>query len=100
MHIRIRIGISQPKFYGDVVNKARKFKHDPFGLDVYLNKLIRKGYRHNIIVRSLYMYMVFIGTNIDRLIENLRKTKIVFFISNNLSTLLYFNYDIHGNSLF
>ena len=67
----IRIGISQPKFYGDVVNKARKFKHDPFGLDVYLNKLIRKGYRHNIIVRSLYM--VFIGTNIDRLIENLRK---------------------------
>ena len=66
-----RIGISQLKFYGDVVNKARKFKHDPFGLDVYLNKLIRKGYRHNIIVRSLYM--VFIGTNIDRLIENLRK---------------------------
>ena len=60
--------------FGDVVNEhdeARKFKHDPFGLDIYLNKLIHKGYRHKIIITSLYM--VFIGTNIDRLIDNLRK---------------------------
>ena len=67
----IKNGISQPTFYGNVVNKARKFKQNPFGLDIYLNELIRKGYRHSIIVKSLYM--VFIGTNIDRLVHNLQQ---------------------------
>ena len=94
----IRIGISQPKFYGDVVNKALKFKHDPFGLDIYLNKLIRKGYRHNIIVRSLYMALL-VQTLIG-LLKIYEKTKIVYFISYILSVLLYINYDIRGRSLF
>ena len=53
----------------NVVNKARKFKPDPGGLKSHLNKLIRRGYRHNIVVRSLNM--VFIGTNIDFLINSL-----------------------------
>lgn len=65
----IKNGISHPSFYGNVVNKARKFKFNPFGLHSYLNKLIRKGYHRTIIVKSLYM--VFLDKNIDRLINNL-----------------------------
>ena len=65
----IKNGISHPNFYGNVVYKARKFKLDPHGLKSHLNKLIRKGYRHNIIVKSLNM--VFIGTNIHFLINSL-----------------------------
>ena len=63
-HNLIKNGISHPTFYGNVVvNKAHKFKLDPGGLKSHINKLIRRGYRHNIVVRSLNM--VFIGTNID-----------------------------------
>ena len=64
-HNLIKNGISYPTFYGNVVNKARKFKLDPS----HLNKLIRRGYRHNIVVRSLNI--VFIGTNIDFLTNSL-----------------------------
>ena len=73
----IRIGISHPKFYGDVVNKAPKFKHDPFGLDINLNKLIRKGYRYNIIVRSLYMVFILVQTLIV-LLKMYEKLKLYF----------------------
>ena len=48
----IKHGISHPIFYGNVVNKARKFKQNPHGLKIHLNKLIRKGYRHSIIIKS------------------------------------------------
>ena len=48
-------GISHPSFYGNVVNKARKFKYNPFGLNSHLNKLIQKGYLHNVVVRSINM---------------------------------------------
>ena len=41
----------------NVVNKARKFKLDPGGLKSHLNKLIRRGYRHNIVVKyGFYWY--------------------------------------------
>ena len=46
-----------------MVIKARKFKQNPHGLIIHLNKLICKGYRHSIIIKSLNK--VFIGTNID-----------------------------------
>ena len=47
-----------------------KFKHNPFCLDSYLNKLIRKRNDHSKIVKSLFM--VFIGVNIDCLVDNLQ----------------------------
>ena len=62
-------GILHPTFYGIVVNKARKFKQNPHGLIIYLNKLIHKGDRHNIIIKSLNL--VFIGTNVDVLVNSL-----------------------------
>ena len=65
----IKNGISHPAFYGNVINKARKFKHNPPGMEKYLNKLIRKGYLHRIIVKSLYN--AFIGSNIDSLVNKL-----------------------------
>ena len=48
----IKHGISHPTFYGNVVNKAQKFKQNPHGVKIHLNKLIRKGYRHRIIIKS------------------------------------------------
>ena len=46
--------------YGNV---SRKLKQNPNALKIHLNKLICKGYRHIIIIKSLNM--VFIETNID-----------------------------------
>ena len=55
---RLRLYISQgkisTKIYDkrDEVNNARRFKQNPHGLQIYLNKLIRKGYRHSLIIKS------------------------------------------------
>ena len=65
----IKHGISHPTFYGNVVNKARKFKQNPHGLKIHLNKLICKGYHHSIVIK--YLNMVFIGKNIDFLFNSL-----------------------------
>ena len=65
----MRLGISHPTFYGNVVNKARKFKQNQHGLNIHLNKLLRKVYRQSIIIKSLNT--VFIGTNIDFLVASL-----------------------------
>ena len=51
------------------MNKARKFKRNPLGLTSHLNKLICKGYCHNIVVRSLQI--VFFGTDIDMLVNSI-----------------------------
>ena len=40
-------GISRPNFYGNVVNKARKLKHNPLGLVNYLNNCICEGFLYN-----------------------------------------------------
>ena len=48
-----------------MVNKARKFKQNPHGLKIHTNHLVRKGNRN----KSLNM--VFIGTNIDFLVNSL-----------------------------
>ena len=37
--------ISDPTFYGNLVNKTLKFKQNPRGLKSHLYKLIRKEYR-------------------------------------------------------
>ena len=66
----IKNGISHPKFYGNIVLKARKSLCDPCKLIEPLNKLISKGYRTNIVIRSLNI--VHIGTNIDIVISKLK----------------------------
>ena len=76
-------GISQPIFNGNVVNKARKCIRHPNGRIIHLYNLIRKGYRHNIIIKSLNM--VFIGTNIDFLDNSLIRN-LTFYIFIKFST--------------
>ena len=66
----IRSGIAHPTFYGNVVYKAKKHFHHQERLIKPLNRLIRKGFKYDIVVKSLYM--VFFGKNIDILIGFLR----------------------------
>lgn len=68
----IKNGISHPVFYGNVVNKANKFKNCPMDLSVWLNKLIDKGYNYTTVVKSLNI--VFFGINIDSLINTLKRS--------------------------
>ena len=63
-------GIAHPHFYGNVVNRARKFRKDPCKLVAPLNKLILKGYLFNTVIRSLNI--VFSGINIDFVISKLK----------------------------
>ena len=49
-------GTSHSTIYGNVV--ARKFKLNQSGLKIHLNKLIRKGYRYSIIIKSLNMVLL------------------------------------------
>ena len=63
-------GIAHPHVYGNVVNRARKFRNDPCKLVAPLNKLILKGYLFNTVIRSLNI--VFIGINIDFVISKLK----------------------------
>ena len=65
----IQQGISHPNFYGNIVYKAHKFKNCPSQLVDPLNKLIYKRYKYNIVVKSLLL--VFIGKNIDNLLNSL-----------------------------
>ena len=62
-------GITHPNFYGNIIYKATKHKRSPNNLITPLNRLIRKGYDYNIVVKSLQM--VFFGRNIDNLIRSL-----------------------------
>ena len=73
----MKYGISHPTFYRNVASKARKFKLNLHGLKIHLNKLICKGHRHSIIIKSLKM--VFIVTNIDFLVKKLN-TELLQFI--------------------
>ena len=52
-----------------VYHKTWEFKRNPHGLKIHLDKLIRKGYRRNMIIKSLNM--VFVGTNTDFLANSL-----------------------------
>ena len=65
----IKAGISHPEFYGNVLYKAKKCLSSPNKLIKPLNRLIQKGYKYNIVVKSLRM--VFFGINIDFLIGSL-----------------------------
>lgn len=65
----IKAGISHPEFYGNVLYKAKKCLSSPNKLIKPLNRLIHKGYKYNIVVKSLRM--VFFGINIDFLIGSL-----------------------------
>ena len=65
----IKEGISHPKFYGNVIYKAKKCFHTPNRLIKPLNRLIRRGFKYTIVVKSLRM--VFFGINIDFLIGSL-----------------------------
>ena len=66
----IQAGISHPKFYGNVLYKAKKHFNLPNKLIKPLNRLIRRGFKYTIVVKSLRM--VFFGKNIDFLIGSLR----------------------------
>ena len=46
-------GTLNPTFYRNVVYKARKFKQNPDGLNIHLNKLILKRFRRSNIIKSL-----------------------------------------------
>lgn len=63
-------GISHPKFYGNVVYKAHKFKNHPMRMSNWLKNLICKGYKTEIVIKSLML--VFFGDNINELITALR----------------------------
>ena len=65
----IKNGISHPKFYGNIVYLAHKFKNCPSKLTVPLNKLLQKGYDYHVVVHSLNL--VFLGKNIDTLVKSL-----------------------------
>ena len=64
-------GISHPTFYGNVLHKAKKCLRSPSKLIKPLNRLIHKGYKYNIVVKSLRM--IFFGINIDFLIGSLHR---------------------------
>lgn len=65
----IKNGISHPDFYGNVVYKAQKLIHTPLSLVKPMNTLIKKGYKHQVIVKSLKK--VFITVNIDDVVSSL-----------------------------
>jgi len=69
--VLIRKGISHPSFYGNISYKAYKFRNDPLKLTIPLNKLIHKGYRFDIVVRTLKL--VLIGINIEALVDSLHR---------------------------
>ena len=65
----IRCGISHPHFYGNILYKAKKCIHSPEKLTKPLNRLIRKGYSYDIVVKSLRL--AFFGKNINSLLKSL-----------------------------
>ncbi len=67
----IKFGISHPIFYGNIIYKAQKCKKRPLQLTKPLNRLIYRGYKFNIVVKSLNM--VFFGKNIDGLVKSLHR---------------------------
>ena len=67
----IRLGISHPIFYGNILYKAQTHYHHPVRLIKPINRLINKGYKYDIVVKSLLM--IFFGKNIDTLIGSLRR---------------------------
>ena len=67
----IRHGISHPIFYGNILYKAQKHFRSPQKLIKPINRLIRSGYRYDIVVKSLKL--AFFGKNIDFLLGSLHK---------------------------
>ena len=54
----IQQGVSHPNFYGNIIYKAHKFKNCPSKLIDPLNKLIHKGYKYSIVVKSLLLVFI------------------------------------------
>ncbi len=50
-------GISHPTFYGNIVYKIHKCKSQPFNLSKTLNRFIQKGYKYEIVIRSLRLVL-------------------------------------------
>ena len=53
---KIKHGISHPNFYGNVLKKAGKFKQNPLGIVIYLNKLINDDYLYHYLKICLLWY--------------------------------------------
>ena len=51
--------MSHPTFYGIITYKAYKFKDDPMNVNITLNKLIHKGFKLDVVVKTLKL--VFVG---------------------------------------
>ena len=67
----IRSGVSHPIFYGNILYKAQKCQYSPQKLIKPLNRLIKKGYSYDTVVRSLKI--AYFGVNIDSLIGSLHR---------------------------
>ena len=67
----IRSGISHPIFYGNILYKAQRCQYSPQKLTKPLNRLIKKGYSYDTVVRSLKI--AYFGVNIDSLIGSLHR---------------------------
>ena len=67
----IRSGISHPIFYGNILYKAQKCQYSPQKLTKPLNRLIKKGYSYDTVVRPLKI--AYFGVNIDSLIGSLHR---------------------------
>ena len=68
---RITKGISRPCLYGDVINKAQKFKCHISKCVKSLNNRIRKGYDLATIFDSQSLRQILLGGNIDNLLVQL-----------------------------
>ena len=64
-------GISHPIFYGNNLYKAQKYQYSSQKLTKPLNRLIKKGYSYDTVVRSLKI--AYFGFNIDSLIGSLNR---------------------------
>lgn len=67
----IRSGISHPIFYGNILYKAQRCQYSPQKLTKPLNRLIKKGYSYDTVVRSLKI--AYFGVNIESLIRSLHR---------------------------
>ena len=66
----LQTGISHPHFYGNILYKATKYRKTPQNLIKPLNRLIRRGYKYDIVIKSLNL--AYFGSNISSLIGSLR----------------------------
>ena len=75
LHTKLKVAsfdtIKDITSYVKFTYKACKFKNDPMNLTIPLNELIQKRYNFNVVVNTLKL--VFVDTNIHKLVASLHK---------------------------